>query len=475
MSVRKWHPILCLCLFVVLGLLFVPECDDCYFVYWKFASLQDLLLTRPVTEGVPVVGVPANGRYLGNLLGVLQGKLYFTSFGFLRGMLIGGVLAGLTILLGRRFSPSGKGAGLALAFSLIMLAPRGIWQQVYSWGAGFVNYLLPMVGILILLELLQKERPNFGVCFLVTFCCCLFLEPITILLCLSCMVFLLYTIIRERKRLSAALTVALGAILGAAVMFSNSGYAQVGSDSRAIGLDLVKRNLTVIMTDALIRPAAVALLISVLLLALLRQQGNIWRPWAALLVPIHLLCLVDTIRDYFHDYASYTTKRLILACALALIWLILLSQWKGGQIRLQVLAGVLALCALNGPLLVVSPVESRNLFPNYVILIVIAALLWREAQHIGFPVLKWAWIPGVIACLIVIGIYGANFLVYHQRLDNARLQAFQGAEEITLPLVPFHGWAVNEQLSKGDICYLVYREEPWDVSFKFVLYREYES
>ena len=62
---------------LLLGLLFVPECDDCYFVYWTFDSVKDWLLTRPVTEGATIVGVPENGRYLGNLLGVLQGKLYF--------------------------------------------------------------------------------------------------------------------------------------------------------------------------------------------------------------------------------------------------------------------------------------------------------------------------------------------------------------------------------------------------------------
>ena len=31
-------------LLALLGLLFVPECDDCYFVYWSFDSLRDWLL-----------------------------------------------------------------------------------------------------------------------------------------------------------------------------------------------------------------------------------------------------------------------------------------------------------------------------------------------------------------------------------------------------------------------------------------------
>lgn len=464
---KQLGPAVLLGLFFLLGLLFVPECDDCYFVYWRFASIKDFLLTKPVTEGLPVVGVPANGRYLGNVLGVFQGKLYFTPFGFIRGLFFGGALAGLTALLGRRFSDRGEG-GIALAFSLVVLAPRGIWQQVYSWGAGFVNYLLPMVGILILLELVERERPPLWACFLLAAGCCLFLEPVTILLCLGCIVFFLYTCFCNRDRRTAALSAALGALSGTIVMFTSPGYAQVNSDTRSVGLELIWRNLTVIMTDALIRPAAVTALISALLVLLLRRQGSSWKPWAAVLTPIHLVCIADTLRDCVRGYGSYTTKRLLLACVLAGLWVVMLALWQGGQTRAQVIAGVLALCALNGPLLVVSPVESRNLFPSYVVLVVIAALLWREMG--GVSSLRLAWIPGLLACVLLIGVYGANFMVYHQRLDSARIQAAQGVETITLPLVPFTGWTVNEQAAKGDICYLVYREVPWDVTFQFVPY-----
>ena len=471
-----FRPALFLCLFFLLGLLFVPECDDCYFVYWRFASWKDMLLTRPITEGLPVVGVPANGRYLGNLLGVLQGKLYFTPLGFLRGLLLGSALVGLTVLLGRHFSwedSRGK-EGLALAFSLVALAPRGVWQQVYAWGAGFVNYLLPMIGILILLELLQRKHPIPWQCFVAGLCSCLFLEPVTILLCLGGLAFAFYVFVWDRERWPTALSTVLGTVLGAAVMFTHPGYSQVGSDTRSIGLELMGRNFNVIMIDTLVRPAAVSLFISILLVWLLRKQGGEWRPWAVLLTPIHLLCLADTLLDCFRDYGAYTTKRMVLACALALIWLVLLAQWRERRVRFQVLVGVLALCVLNGPLLVVSPVESRNLFPSYVVLILIMALLWKEARKQGFLPLKWAWLPGVVACTLLLGVYGANFLVYHQRLDSAQLQRDEGIQEINLPLVPFTGWAINEQQSKGDICYLVYREEPWDVTFHFAPYRDFK-
>ena len=98
-SAPRWAIPFVLLALLVLGLLFVPECDDCYFIFWKFDSWQDLLLTRPNTQDALVVGVPHNGRYLGNLLGVLQAKLYITPLAFLRGVLLGGALISLVLLL----------------------------------------------------------------------------------------------------------------------------------------------------------------------------------------------------------------------------------------------------------------------------------------------------------------------------------------------------------------------------------------
>lgn len=45
---RRWDVLLSAALFLLLALLFVPECDDCYFIYWDFASWKDFLLVRPI-------------------------------------------------------------------------------------------------------------------------------------------------------------------------------------------------------------------------------------------------------------------------------------------------------------------------------------------------------------------------------------------------------------------------------------------
>ena len=69
---------------VGLAALFFLESDDCYFVYWQYDSWKDFLLTRPDMDGALIVGVPQNGRYLGNLIGVLLAKSYETPLFFLR-------------------------------------------------------------------------------------------------------------------------------------------------------------------------------------------------------------------------------------------------------------------------------------------------------------------------------------------------------------------------------------------------------
>ena len=32
-----------------------------------------------------------------------------------------------------------------------------MWQQVYSWGAALINYLLPMLGLLVLLDWMEQN------------------------------------------------------------------------------------------------------------------------------------------------------------------------------------------------------------------------------------------------------------------------------------------------------------------------------
>ena len=71
-------------------------------------------------------------------------------------------MLGLTLLLSRFFQggPAGGRESFALALFLVVWAPWGIWQQVYSWSAAWANYLAPTLLLLPLLLLLRQGRPD---------------------------------------------------------------------------------------------------------------------------------------------------------------------------------------------------------------------------------------------------------------------------------------------------------------------------
>lgn len=459
---------------VLLGLLFVPECDDCYFVYWSFDSLGDWLLTRPVTEGALVVGVPENGRYLGNLLGVLQGKVYFVpGIGpILRGLFMGGALAALVWLLARRAGEQvGRGEAAAVSLLLVLLAPRGVWQEGFSWGAGLVNYLLPMLLLLVLVDLFaRRQPPSWPLVGALAFLGCLFMETTTILLAAAGGLCAL--LFRGTDRKGAAKALWLGSWLGAAVMFSAYGYRHGTNAQRRLDLSLVLDHLRTLTAEAVVFPAAAALVISGLLVWLVRRKNGRWRALAGALVSLHLLQLWRAAENLL-GWPRYDNLALAVGLALAAVWCLLLLQVRDSG---PLWGAVLAIGVLCGPLLFVTPIGPRNFLPSYVLLSLIAVTLYGRARRAGLPSLVRVAVPlSALALAGLLVVYGGNCLAYHQRLSGAMEQVEGGAQELTLPLLPHDRWAINENPGKGDLSYLIYREKPWDVALTFVPWEEYQG
>ena len=223
---RRWDVLLSAALFLLLALLFVPECDDCYFIYWDFASWKDFLLVRPIPQEGVVLGVPSNGRYLGNLLGLILGKLAFSPLWPLRVLILGGGMLGLTLLL---------------SLSIGLFTEHNTVYLVLLSSAMALAGLVPALRGLL-------PAPS----------------------------------------LRAALLA--GSWAGLALSMTNSVFAQVDSGLRGVGLDLARDNLPVIFTEVLLRPIPLCLTISLLLLWLVRRQGcPRWRLWACLLLPLQAM------------------------------------------------------------------------------------------------------------------------------------------------------------------------------------------
>lgn len=483
--ISPWNAALLLAV-LVLAALFILESDDCYFFYWKYDSLLDFLLTRPDTTHAKIVSVPQNGRYLGNLLGVCLAKCFESPLFPLRIVYFAG---GLFLLSwGGAASLAAKARRREAFFfllSMLLLAHRGIWQEVYSWGAAYANYLTPMAGICCLPLLLRRTEGTrrlwgwYALLLLVSFACCLFMETVTLFL-LAAATLALPVLLWMRHHLPAPfLALWLGAAAGAAVMFTAPGYSAVGSDGlREAGLGLMYQNLLSIFIGTVVRPAVPALIITGFLLWHLRRQGcRWWKVCALVSVPIHAVCLAEWCRD-LADPGNLLLPEpsLLLALvgmALAALWLTMVLLWRNGPARQKVVLLILALCLFSAPLLVVSIGGNRNFLPGFVVLCLVCLVLYDSARDAGLKLLRWPRVLALLACCALIVVYGVNCRVYYQRTSYAREQIAAGADQVTLPLLPFAGFARNEQEWKGDLSYQIYRDTPWDVGFTFVSYEKW--
>ena len=469
----------------ILAALFFLESDDCYFVYWQYDSLADFLLTRPDTSHARIVGVPQNGRYLGNLLGVLLAKSYETPLFVLRIIYFAGGFLFLSYGGAVCLCPHRRNEGTFFLLSLLILSFRGLWQEVYSWGAAYVNYLTPMALLLLLPPLLRGDgrwRRGSRLILLVglSFSTCLFLETVTIFLLLSALIAMGFALVAgQQRRESAALL--LGSALGAAAMFLSPGYGAVNTDGlRELGLSLVRESLAQTLVGTVVRPALTGLLITALLLWHLRRQGcGAWRVCALIALPLHGVCLWTWVQDLADPGETVVLPPAdpvlaVVGAGLALLWVAMLALWRGrGKGRTAILA--FALCLISGPLLVIAVNGNRYFFPGYVILALVALSLYDAAREAGLAPMVWIRALALGAACALIIIYSCNCTVFRHRLDYGRALAEQGAEQITLPLVPFPGFSRNEQQWKGDVSYLIYRETPWDVSFTFIPWSQWSG
>lgn len=482
---RVWCQLGLLVIVVVLSGLFTLESDDCYFFYWSFDSWKDFLLTKPNTQIATIVGIPQNGRYLGNLLGVVLAKCYESMWFPVRMVYYSGCLILLAYMGGRLLG--GRAHWQKNGFfllCLLVLAPRSIWQEVYSWGAAYVNYVTPVMLLLVLL-VLQKEIETWtaaklvGV-FVLSVAGCLFMETNSILQVMVSALLLVCAWMVQPKRRAGSVALCLGSVTGMAMMFLSSGYGAVGSDGlREFGVSMLGVNLAKILVGTLVRPTIAALLVTGLLIWHLKKQGgSVWLWCTVAALPIHLFCVFDGLWDLYWAGDTVilevpTVAQTVAGVALAVLWLIMLCLWQGGKAKWVTAGLAVVLVVCHAPLLVISLNGNRNFFTGYVVLALVVLVLYQKARELGLKEMNWLkGVALVVSCGLVF-VYGVNAVVYTQRLDYARGQVQQGVTQMELPLVPFPGFARNEQQWKGDISYQVYERIPWDVSFYFVPYEQW--
>ena len=353
---------LCLCLALLLAAvlwlswLFPLTGDD-----WYREELgQNIHSVGDLIHEVAIRWNRGNARVLGNVLAYSAAcrPVY-------RALLRGGILYALMLVCWKLSGLKGWG-GLRGVSAAVLALPRLMFREVYPWGAGFFNYVPPVLTVLAALYLMRgalegREVPDgIGRCaalFWLGLCGQLFMETNTLYALLAGAALLILDWVR-RKRPSLPIALFLmGAVTGAVFLFASPAYRRMdasgGSYQSALAgglavlLEKAEKNLPTVMEQMLTHcPLLYGGLTAAGLLHLGCGRGPVWLRAAT--------GGVLTAGTVFFAAAQYTafapglwlTLAVFLLFALAVVGMILLSSVKA--VRVPVLFLVLSAGAAGG-------------------------------------------------------------------------------------------------------------------------------
>ncbi len=444
----------------------IPCSDDIFFRAWTFDSIIDMFTLQPNNWGKYTFAIPYNGRYLGNIVGLLLGKSYNSAIGgILRGLFITSSFLSLFILLNQLLGKTKKHS-LLLAF-LLVLTPVNLYSQVIHWTAGFSNYFLPVLGILSLFLLLSKNSPSAKHRLLIvvtTFATQLFSEHVTVYVVMV----LFFCMIQKHKSLPLARPAFIAAIMGAVTMFSNPGYFRPSPDNyRNVGLDTLIETARTLAYDVIIGNGVLLFLIATCFLILLSRNHCLKKQILPFFIYI-LTTLYALIRTFNVSLAleQYRQLDLIIAPVTAIL-IIYFTLLLIKTHRNTALFHLLSLLVINGMLMFLSPINARCAFISFIILLLFTFSLMAEADF-------FADTPHSTLLHCIIGIMAISYSLYltysyHQNYaitmeweQYCEKQYEQHAEVLYIPKIPYPHLTYDGN-SIIYFLYGVYYDEPNDI------------
>lgn len=432
-----------------------------------------------------------NGRLLGN-----GSSRFFGTHDAFRELIRCGII--LTVFLQLLRNANGRGPMMYLAALVLTVAiPADIYAQSYAWAAGFFNYVPPLMMILAFIfraeRILggEKDTALWGAwMFFISLTCQLFVENVTVGVCLLSAGVLLWHLISRRK-LSWSLTgFFLGAGLGCFIMFSAPGYGNINQEGyRQVSatfeelMKVIKVNFTTITLYLTERNWSVIAPLTILSICLLlpvkAQRGK------GILRVLALAALMVTPVWFY-------ANRQVMATLSYMEWVAELRFWMDVLMNLLYLLAVLAaavlglkdasrrcravLCiaavpAVFGPLMMVTPIGPRCMYIPYMllcgILLIFAADLVERCSRNSRRMMM---VPVAVtaACVLTVYLWTAVWNGHCERVRIERIEAAMAAGEasVELPSYPYTAYVHNG--NGGAIRYYYYYEDPADLEFLYI-------
>ncbi|MDO4743020.1 MAG: DUF6056 family protein [bacterium] len=406
-----------------------------------------------------------NGRYLGNLL-----ILALTRSNVLR-IICMAVSYYAACYLCYKYAAYRKNEVFLFSVILFFIMPKILFGQTVSWASGYSNYVPPaflsVSYILIIKNIIGNKAPEYPkhltvATFFIGLCGALFIENVTIFnVCLAVGV-VIYVWVKFKKIFAAHIGFLIGAVSGAVLMFSNTGYGIIalGNDTyRTVPssfADLLTTCLDngyfacefLVASNYKICSLATGLLLILTLRFIRSSNDKTKNSFAVCALTVNFACLffillkkVESIVSRLGISLDFLKSKLFII-VLALLFAV--SVFAVVQIcvdrdhKYRMLLPVLCLPVSVAPLLIVTPVSARCFFTAYFLMMVfVADLFGYIIKDTNYKLI----FSGLAIAVLILAVFHINiFLTVYKydvkRNEFAKLQSDNNERQVVVCILP---------------------------------------
>lgn len=419
-----------------------------------------------------------NGRYLGSLVTVILTRTYF-----IRMLMMSVTTVGISLLIARIGTHEKKNRYrlFIIANLLMLLTPREIFKQTFSWIAGFSNYVPPILLVLIYLadikdvfSRVRVERKGklyiLGM-FILGVATQLFVEHMTLYLIMLVVAMILYSGIKFKKVYKVDISMLLGSIAGAMIMFSNGAYHKISDNEdgyRTMATSLsdmiqtaVDQYVNIINKQFFMDIIVVAVILAILVILLIIKENKKDRLSLGTMGCLAIIVAYPMYLIYINHYTetvlvNESVNGMVQAMFSPLFYIaigiVLLVNIKNHEKRDKALFLLGSALVILGPLMVVTPIGGRNFLVSYMFLVMLVVELM---EYLVPGEMKAINEVCLIATLLVMSQLGMIFcsIGADANYRNRRImrQIEQGVNPIYVPRIQYAQYlqVANPRFGKG--------------------------
>lgn len=381
-----------------------------------------------------------NGRYVGNLL-----VLALTRSLFIKSVIMSITMTALCYNIYIFINKDNKSI-FWLSLIFLLLTPKLVFAQTVVWISGFTNYVVPTLFILMYFNLFKyvftnefiAKKSNYIYAIILGFSNSLIMENITLFnICIS-VVFLIYTYWKQKKVDYAQICFLVATLIGTYFMFSNGAYSMIASsqdDYRSVAqegnivITSIRLYFDKIYTMFFTNNKLISIFISIMGILTISNyknknfKNNIYSVLNVIEFMFIFYCffiIMKTINPNWMvllDYTKYIEGITVILWCLALFVLVCIF-FKNSIVMRKALVAEMSFIILLAPLFVVNPVWNRNVFPLYIMLVILGLCLYEyNKDRFSFKI-KHLMITSLASYLFTVSIYGYVYYCDQRRIDQ---------------------------------------------------------